>query len=97
VLKWHRCGQEALYTLKSLLCRCPIQCFGVAPQEICKRPQNAGATRKKKAVKVYHAKKMLQVVDILRIGTGVDRGRSESIAAVCAAVGAEPTAEIVWT
>jgi antitoxin (DNA-binding transcriptional repressor) of toxin-antitoxin stability system len=43
-----------------------------------------GATRKKMVVKVHHAKKSLQLLDILRGGSRV-----------CLAVGTEPAAKIV--
>ncbi len=61
--------------MRSLLgCGSPLQRFWVSPQEISQRPQNAGTTRRKMAVKVYQANKSLQLPDILRGGTRVDCG-----------------------
>jgi hypothetical protein len=57
VLQWHHFGEEVFFILKSLLGRGgPLQRFLATPQEISQRPQNAGTTRKKTAVKVHHAK-----------------------------------------
>ncbi len=86
MLKWHCFIEEALCILKSLPGRgSSLQCFWAVPQEISQRPQNEGATRKKTAVKVHHAKESLQLLDILRGGTQVNW-------AVCSAVGGEPAA-----
>jgi hypothetical protein len=44
----------------------PFQCFGPSLQEISQKFQNLSTVGQKAAVKVYHAKKTLQLFDILR-------------------------------
>jgi hypothetical protein len=67
VLEWHRRFKEAFCILESLLCRDHLlQCFGPSLQEISPRAQNLCAFGQKMTVKIYHAKKMLQLFDILR-------------------------------
>jgi hypothetical protein len=81
VLKRHRRRQEAFGLLESLLSGGgPLQNFGPPLQEICQRFENLGTIWQKAAVKVYHAKKTLQLLDILRGWTifnfvgGIGRG-----------------------
>jgi hypothetical protein len=44
----------------------PLQNLGYLPQEISQRYQNLSTVGQEAAVKVYHAKKTLQLFDILR-------------------------------
>ena len=75
VFQWNRGDEEAFDLFKSLRRRRgPDQLFWVAPQEICERFENPCAFWHKAAVKVYHAKKPLQLLDILRGGTLFDCG-----------------------
>jgi hypothetical protein len=67
VLEWHHRCQEAFFIMENLLCRgCSLQCFGPSPQEISQRFQSLSTVGQKVAGKVYHAKKTLQLFDILR-------------------------------
>ncbi len=67
VLTRHRRRQEAFGLLESLLSGGgPLQNFGPPLQEIRQRFENLGTIWQKAAVKVYHAKKTLQLLDILR-------------------------------
>ena len=61
----------------------PLQSFGPSLQEICQRFENLGTIWQETAVKVYHAEKTLQLLDVLRgwavfdFGGVIDpRGRS---------------------
>jgi hypothetical protein len=57
-----------------LSCGDPLQHFGAAPQEINYRPQKVVTARKEMVIKVHHAEKSLQLVDILRVGARVNCG-----------------------
>ncbi len=67
VLEWHRCRQKAFCILESLLRgSSPLQRFGPAFQEISQRFQNLSTVGQKAVIKIYHAKKTLQLFAILR-------------------------------
>jgi hypothetical protein len=69
VLEWHRCCQEAFCILESLLSvGRPLQSFAPPLQEISQRFQDLSTIWQETAVEIYHAKKTLQLFDILRGG-----------------------------
>jgi hypothetical protein len=75
VLEWHRCRQEAFRMLESPLSGSgPLQRFCLSLQEISQRFQNLSTVGQETAVEVYHAKKMLQLFDILRGWAVLDFG-----------------------
>jgi hypothetical protein len=67
VLEWHSRHQEAFCILQGLLSKSvPLKRFGPSLQEISQRSHNSSTVGQKAAVKVYHAKKTLQLLGILR-------------------------------
>ena len=75
MLQRYRRDKEAFGLFKSHRCRVgPNQSFWVAPQEVSERFQNFCTIGEKSAVKVYHAEKTLQLLDILRGGALFDCG-----------------------
>jgi hypothetical protein len=67
VLKRYRRRHEAFGLLEGLLSGGGrLQCFGPPPQEIRQRLQNLSTIWQEAAVKVYHAEKTLQLLDVLR-------------------------------
>jgi hypothetical protein len=89
MLEGYRCHQETICILECLLCvNGPLQRFGPTLQEI--RFQNLCTLGQKTAVKVYHAEKTLQLLDILKGWAIFDFGS-------VIGRGAAPVAEIVWS
>jgi hypothetical protein len=87
---YHR-RQETFCILECLLCgNGLLQCFGPTLQEISSSFQNLCTLGQKTAVKVYHAEKTLQLLDIIR------GGGQFLISVALLAVGATPAAEIMW-
>jgi hypothetical protein len=100
VLEWHRRHQEAFCILEGLLSRSgPLQHFGPSLQKIRQRSQHLIPVRQEAAVKVYHAKKTLQMFDFLRgwavfdFGSMIGRGAAPVAKIVCPRISREGAAK----